>query len=279
MPLAKVVFWCLKSKDYKPREELSEESFAGSSTEPVWHQFGVHFSRTQPSVQLGGSKVLGAPWPWPAWVSSHVLVSSLRSCIESFRDQDGSHFKDHLFSNEIHLVAWVSHGFMLQKWGPAFRQGHLVLRLGSSLCLTCFVSRYRSGHLRFQRHSKWWWVTETAKRSKTWHLRGSSWDVQDVKKYYVFIAKAIWRLCSRFDIWCVKRTNMNSPSTQEMPWRIIQKMISIYEQCFSIWLLLGKVFGFNLILGLKFISLHYLGPVHGWNPTKGLRIEMAFNAT
>lgn len=55
---------------------------------------------------------------------------------------------------------------------------------------------------------------------------------------------------------------MKSPSTQEMHWRIIQKKaISIYEQRFRIWLLLGKLFGFNLILGLKFTTLLYLGPM------------------
>lgn len=31
----------------------------------------------------------------------------------------------------------------------------------------------------------------TAKGSKTWHLGGSSWDVEVLKKYYTFIAKAI----------------------------------------------------------------------------------------
>ena len=56
----------------------------------------------------------------------------------------------------------------------------------------------------------------------------------------------MWRLCSRFDIWCVKRTSVKSPSTQEIPWKIVwKKRISIYELCFRIGLVFGKVFGFN----------------------------------
>jgi len=38
------------------------------------------------------------------------------------------------FLYEINLVALVSYGLVLQKWGPAFCQGHRVLELGFSLC-------------------------------------------------------------------------------------------------------------------------------------------------
>lgn len=127
----------------------------------------------------------------------------------------------------------LGHGFILQKWGPAFCQGHGVLHLGSSLLfdLFCFKVQVRAPQVS----EAFKMSIQTAKRSKTWHLRGSSWNVEVVKKYYIVIAKAVWRLCSPFDIWCVTRTNMKSPSTQEMLWRIIQKkMISIYEWCFRV---------------------------------------------
>lgn len=67
-----------------------------------------------------------------------------------------------------------------------------------------------------------------------------------MKKHFIFIAKEIWRLCPLFDIWHMKKTSVKSPSTQEIPWKMIQKkMMSIYEPCFRIELVFGKVFGFN----------------------------------